>query len=328
VVTSAPSQTVQEKVRPHSIAEHESQEQQEARERASKKIEQDHQRSTPSYSKLEGPLEREKEKLAARAFPGKALLLEGAAIGRRETARIAVFNDADSGTAHPWVSIGPSNAIYPVATSRTNFPYSASGRISALAIDPRCNKSYHDDEGDRQCRLYVGAAGGGVWRTDQAFSNNPKWTFTSDGFATNAIGFLAINPYNPDAVYAGTGEPNSSADSAAGLGIYRSDDGGESWHRLHSTLTFAGPTGPVTVSDGFNNLSIADIVFDPRDTQAFYVATTLGIRGASATEGAVLAANLAAPSLYKTTDGGQTFNEVWNGGGALCAPAGAGCLSS
>ena len=327
-VASAPSHTIQQKFRPHSITEQENQEQQEARERAPKWVERDYQRATPSFSNLEGPLAWEKEKLDTRAFPGTGLRLAGAAIGRRENARIAAFNDADSGMVHPWVSIGPTNAIYPAATSRTNFPYVTSGRISALAIDPRCNRIHSDDEGDRNCRLYVGAAGGGVWRTDQPFSNHPTWTFTSGSFATNAIGFLAIDPHNPDVIYAGTGEPNASADSAAGLGIYRSDDGGENWHHLHSTLTFAGPSGPVTVKDGFNNLSISDIVFDPRNSQTFSVATTLGIRGASATVGAVLAANLAAPSLYKTTDGGDTFIEVWNGGGASCAPAGNPCRTS
>jgi hypothetical protein len=48
----------------------------------------------------------------------------------------------------------------------------------------------------------------------------------------------------------------------------------------------------------------------------------------SATDGAVLAANLAAPGLYKTTDGGSTFTQIWNGGGASCAPFGGACLTS
>ena len=319
------------KILPHSLMQEESQESKEAFEREPKHIDRDYQRSTPSFENLEGPRALEYEKASSRAYPGKGLMLEGAAIGRREFTRISGFHDADSESGRGWSSVGPVTAIYPVATSRTNAPYITSGRISALAIDPRCGvnqASQSDDNEDRRCRLYVGAAGGGVWRTDRPFSTNPQWQFTSGGFLTNAIGTIAIDPNNPDVVYAGTGEPNSSADSAAGLGIYRSSDGGATWKHLSSTLTFAGSSGPVTIPDGFNNLSIADIRFDPTNSHTFYVATTLGVRGVSATEGAVLAANLAAPGLYKTTDGGSTFTQIWNGGGASCAPFGGACLTS
>ena len=319
------------KVLPHALMHEENEASEEAFERGPKHIEREHQRSTPSFTNLEGPRALEYEKAASRAYPGKGLMLEGAAIGRREFARISGFHDSDSESGDGWVSVGPANAIYPAATSRTNFPYTTSGRISALAIDPRCGISHDeksDDTEDRRCRLYVGAAGGGIWRTDRPFSTTPRWQFTSNGFLTNAIGTIAIDPNNPDVVYAGTGEPNASADSAAGLGIYRSSDGGATWRHLSSTLTFAGPSGPVTIADGFNNLSIGDIKFNPTNSQTFYVATTLGVRGVSATEGAVLAANLAAPGLYKTTDGGSTFTQIWNGGGASCAPFGGACLTS
>jgi hypothetical protein len=325
------SRSTNPKVLPHALMQEEKEGSAEAFERGLKHLERDHQRSTPSFTNLEGPRALEYEKAASRAYPGKGLMLEGAAIGRREFTRISGFHDSDSESGHGWVSVGPVNAIYPAATSRTNAPYVASGRISALAIDPRCGMSHadkSDDSEDRRCRLYVGAAGGGIWRTDRPFSSNPRWQFTSNAFLTNAIGTIAIDPNNPDVVYAGTGEPNASADSAAGLGIYRSSDGGATWRHLSSTLNFAGPSGPVTIADGFNNLSIGDIKFDPVNSHTFYVATTLGVRGVSATAGAVLAANLAAPGLYKTTDGGSTFTQIWNGGGASCAPFGGACLTS
>ncbi|MFL5429607.1 MAG: hypothetical protein ACJ79M_08295 [Myxococcales bacterium] len=315
---------------PHYLKE-ELEERREAHEREIKLLSRNRQRSTPSLASHEGPRSLAEEKLASRAFPGEGLPLEGAAIGRREMSRLAGFIDEHSNSGRPWESLGPDNAVFPVATSRTNKEYVTSGRISALAIDPRCAISKADkqrDDEDRHCRLFVAAAGGGVWRTDRPFSATPRWEFTSDEFLTNAIGTLAIDPRDPDVILAGTGEPNASADSSAGLGIYRSTDGGQHWRRLSSTLTFPGPTGPVSLADGFNDLSIASIVFDPNRTSTFFVATTLGVRGISATEGGVLSANQAPAGLYKTTDGGSTFTQIWDGGGVSCAPFGDPCLTS
>jgi hypothetical protein len=296
-----------------------------------KPVEREYQRAVPNLSILEGPRTAEAEKAATRMSPGEGFPLEGAVIGHREMARISSSDDDDSEAPHRWTSIGPSKAVFPIATSRTNAEYVTSGRVTALAIDPRCRVSdasaSRDDE-DRRCRLFVAAAGGGIWRTDRPFSTTPRWEFISDGFDTNAIGTLAIDPRDPDVIYAGTGEPNASADSAAGLGLYRSDNGGARWRRLTSRLTFDGPAGPVTVANGFNDLSISSIAIDPHDARTIYVATTLGIRGISATAGGVLAANIAAPGLYKTTDGGSTFVQIWNGGGAVCAPASGPCLTS
>ena len=314
---------------PHYMKE-ELEERQEGREKLRKKLGRRHTRATPSAMNLEGPRSLEEEKAAARAFPASSLPLAGAAIGRSEMARLGGFSDEHDGRSN-WQPLGPVNAIYPVATSRTNAPYVASGRVTALAIDPRCGVDKGDrdrDDDDRRCRLYVAAAGGGVWRTDRPFSATPRWEFTSGSFDTNAIGTLAIDPRDPDTLYAGTGEPNASGDSAAGLGIYKSSDGGEHWRRLSSTLTFPGASGPVSLADGFNDLSIASIAIHPTNTKTFYVATTLGIRGISATSGGVVAANQAPPGLYKTTDGGSTFTQVWDGGGASCAPFGDPCLTS
>ena len=318
------------KTLPHFLKE-ELEDRQEARERDRKFLSHTRQRATPSLANHEGPRSLAEEKLASRAFPGTSLPLDGAAIGRSEMARLAGFVDQHSNSGRPWEALGPDNAVFRVATSRTNKAYVTSGRITALAIDPRCGVKKGDDERDdedRHCRLLVGAAGGGIWRTDRAFSATPRWEFTSEEFLTNAIGTIAIDPRDPDVILAGTGEPNASADSAAGLGIYRSTDGGQHWRRLSSTLTFPGPTGPVSLADGFNDLSIASIVFDPNRTSTFFVATTLGVRGISATEGGVLSANQAPAGLYKTTDGGSTFTQIWDGGGISCAPFGDPCLTS
>src|SRR5439155_7137276 len=82
--------------------------------------------------------------------------------------------------------------------------------------------------------------GGGIWRADNALSANPTWTFVSGSFATNAIGTLTYDAAN-NVLYAGTGEPNSSGDSEAGLGIYKSTDGGNTWTQLAANTSV--PTG-------------------------------------------------------------------------------------
>src|SRR3989442_4820533 len=111
--------------------------------------------------------------------------------------------------AGQWISIGPTHANYPAVLTFSGTDYTASGRITALAIDPNCSQA--------KCRLWVAAAGGGIWRTDNALAGGgASWTFVSNSFATNAIGTLT---YANGVLYAGTGEPNASGDSEAGMGL-------------------------------------------------------------------------------------------------------------
>ncbi|MFN8058098.1 MAG: hypothetical protein U0Q12_02970 [Vicinamibacterales bacterium] len=75
-------------------------------------------------------------------------------------------------------------------------------------------------------RLWIGAAGGGVWTTRDA---GETWTLKWRSGAPLEIGSLAIDPSNPKVLYCGTGEANLSADSYPGDGLYRSTNGGRSW---------------------------------------------------------------------------------------------------
>ncbi len=71
---------------------------------------------------------------------------------------------------------------------------------------------------------YVGAAGGGVWKTTD---DGMSW---SDVFKQAAsIGAVAIAPSNPNDVWVGTGESNPRNDTLDGQGIYYSPDGGKTW---------------------------------------------------------------------------------------------------
>jgi hypothetical protein len=203
-----------------------------------------------------------------------------------------------------WSMIGPSTANFPSVLTFSGAAYTTSGRITALAIDTTCQPN--------ACRLWVAAAGGGIWRTDNALSGSgANWTFVSGGFATNAIGTLT---FANGVLYAGTGEPNASGDSEAGLGIYASTDGGDTWSHLASKTTVGTYTG-----DAFANRSISSIVVDPNSANTIYVGSTRGVRGVSSvTGGAVSTPPAPRPpfGLFKSTDGGATFTFIWDGAGS------------
>jgi hypothetical protein len=136
-----------------------------------------------------------------------------------------------------WTSIGPLNkAAYPGVLDVFLFDgaeYVASGRVSAMAIEPSCSRS--------KCRLYVGAAGGGIWMTDKALDGSPRWSFLSSSLGSNAIGSILIDPADAtgNTIYVGTGEPNASGDSEAGVGIFKSTDGGQSWSLVPGSDVFS-----------------------------------------------------------------------------------------
>ena len=90
-----------------------------------------------------------------------------------------------------WHLIGPSKATYPGVLNVLNDgdQYVASGRTIAMAIGPSCTKA--------RCPLYIGAAGGGVWRTDKALQG-PNWEFVSGSFATERDRDARDRPERPE----------------------------------------------------------------------------------------------------------------------------------
>ena len=248
-----------------------------------------------------GPQAYAKEQIANRAYPGTDIPFTLSNQASQHFATVKTESEAGSRGAMNgarWTSIGPSVAQVPAVLGRTNAANVASGRISALAIEDHCSR--------HRCRLYVGAAGGGIWRTNNALADVPSWTQISDSFATNAIGAITIDPTDPsgNTIYAGTGEPNASADSGAGQGIYKSTNGGNSWTLL-SGSAFAV------------NRSIGSVVIDPTNSNTIYVGTTRGVRGFSAVIGGATGnppPGTGSPvGLYKSTDGGNTFSEIFDG---------------
>ena len=105
-----------------------------------------------------------------------------------------------------WKSLGPGNV---------------GGRTRALLIHP----TYPNI-------MWLGAVSGGIWKTDrQGASWDPL-----PAFATNLnVSCLALDPTDPDVIYAGTGEGFYNVDAFRGEGIFRSTNGGETWEQLTRT---------------------------------------------------------------------------------------------
>ena len=215
-------------------------------------------------------------------------------VGARSAFKALSAGSAASGGG--WRLVAPSINPVPAEVTYTGRATTAAGRTTALAITPGCA---HESAG--ACRAFLGAAGGGVWVANHPFSGKLEWTLASSGLDSNAIGSIAVDPQGAGlVVYAGTGEQNSSGDSEAGLGLYKSIDGGKSWKVLPASVPFA--TG----------LAIPAITIDPRNSKHLYFGTMTALHGAAASANASVPPATANLGLYESFDGGQSFTRILN----------------
>ncbi len=128
---------------------------------------------------------------------------------------------------------------------------------------------------------YIGAASGGIWKTeDMGFHWRPVFDKTDD----SSIGALAIAPSNPKQVWAGTGESFLIRPAhAVGNGVYKSSNAGRTWMKMGLEKTFI----------------ISRVIVHPTDTNIVYVAAMGHAHGPSRDRG-----------IYKTIDGGKTWEQV------------------
>src|SRR4051812_28690264 len=266
------------------------------------------------------PLSAAEEKFARRAYP-TGVIPAAATRAAQDTWKNFVENkDGSHYGNNPnqplfWDMIGPTHATQPGILSFSGAQYHMSGRITALAITPTCTNS--------RCRLWVGAAGGGIWRTDNPLSPDPYWVFVSDSFSSNAIGTIDQDPADRtgNTLFAGTGEPNASGDSESGVGIYRTTDGGDTWTLLPGSKLFA-------------TRSISKVVVDPTNSNHLYAGVARGVRGYASVTGGTFSRTGAciqfptvlscqdgpdqAPlGLFESFDGGVTFVLAWDGAGSI-----------
>ena len=210
-----------------------------------------------------------------------------------------------------WTNLGPNNAVYPLNQYRNRSvyvpnEYVAAGRTAYSVIDPNCVPG--------SCRYWIANAGGGVWRTDDALAAQPAWEYLSAEFEHNNTAALELDPNDPtsNVLYAGTGEPNICRSGClAGVGLYKSKDGGDHW---------SGPIG----AQYFSGRGIGSIQVKPGDSSTILVASgAQGSRGLSSTCCAGMDRGATIPDaphfgLWRSTDGGQTFTLVNQGNATNC----------
>ena len=146
---------------------------------------------------------------------------------KKAIAAAAAIPSARSGLSAPlvagWQELGPVTPTVPAIATYTDRATQNSGRLTAVAINPNCVPG--------NCRLWVGAAGGGVWRragragqsrTGLARVRRPR-------HQRDRVAGRGPQRRDGNTIYAGTGEPNGSGDSEAGLGLYKCTNGGDTW---------------------------------------------------------------------------------------------------
>src|SRR5437667_3204659 len=98
------------------------------------------------------------------------------------------------------------------------------GRVDAIAVDPTTTVN-------GSIVAYLGAVGGGVWKTTNCCSNSTTWSVVTDDplISTTAIDSVTIDPSDHNTVYAGTGDLNFGSFSMGSQGILKSTDAGATW---------------------------------------------------------------------------------------------------
>jgi photosystem II stability/assembly factor-like uncharacterized protein len=160
---------------------------------------------------------------------------------------------------------------------------SATANLKMRAIGPAIMGGRIDDiavaETDPKT-IYLGAAAGGLWKSTDG---GMTWTPLFDDEPNPSIGAVAVAPSNPSIVWVGTGEANNRQSASWGDGVFKSTDGGKTWAHMGLDDTQA----------------IGRIVIDPTNPDVVYVAALGHLWGPNPERG-----------LFKTSDGGKTWNKV------------------
>lgn len=209
-------------------------------------------------------------------------------------------------------------------------PAVTSGRIADFAVNP-----------DNFNEYYVATASGGVWKTkNDGITYEPIF----DGQASYSIGCVTIDPNNTNVVWVGSGENNNQRSVAYGDGVYKSEDGGASWKNMglktsehigkiivdprNSDVVYVAAIGPLWKEGGERGVykttdggktwaqvlkiddhtGVNDLIMDPRNPDRLYAAAFQRRRHDYA-----YISGGPGSGIYKTTDGGKTWEKANNG---------------
>ena len=125
---------------------------------------------------------------------------------------------------------------------------------------------------------WFGSDGGGVWKTTNCCGPDTVWQPKTDSpqIANIAIGALALDPNNPDVIYAGTGDFRRNRPFTFGAGgLLKSGDGGETWQVLGADVFNPVYTEPPGTFPQYRAMSA--VVVDPHDSSRLAVGTNQGL---------------------------------------------------
>jgi photosystem II stability/assembly factor-like uncharacterized protein len=221
-------------------------------------------------------------------------------------------------------------SMFSIMQARALGPGTMSGRITAIeGVLPDNGKT-----------IYVGTAGGGVWKSTNA---GTSYNAIFDKYC-QSIGAIGLDPQNAKVLYVGTGESNMRNSVSIGNGMYKSTDAGANWtkigldstehisriivHPTNDKVVYAAAPGPLWSASKHRglyksedagatwknilfkneNTGCAEILMDPKDPNILYASMWEFRRQPySFNSGG------AGSGLYKSMDGGKTWNELNNG---------------
>ena len=192
-----------------------------------------------------------------RAYPYPEINQESVREVRKHVQSVINSNQSNSKNDNVWKPEGPTNI---------------GGRVTDIARHPILSETF-----------YIGCSMGGIFKT---INGGNTWTPIFDDVPSQSIGNIAISKSNPDILYAGTGEANGSATSGAffGSGVYRTDNGGETW--TSAGLELSNHIGRLVVND--------------EDPDIVVAAVTGKLYGKCSNRG-----------VYKTNDGGENWEQLF-----------------
>ena len=128
--------------------------------------------------------------------------------------------------------------------------------------------------------IFVASASGGLWKTT---NRGHTWRNVFSDQAVSTFGDVAVAPSDSNILYVGTGEQNNRQSSSWGNGVYRSDDGGETWRHLGLVET----------------RHIGKVLVHPSDPDIAYVAALGNLWSGNEERG-----------VYGTRDGGRSWKRI------------------